>query len=154
MEAKKTQQIKQQLLETAELFRSSASAAKGGANSAESDSFMNALVTKIIDNLQVKIKNIHVRFEDSTSHPQNPFAIGLTLSNLSAVSTNSDWVEAFIEDSKAPTHKLLKLDSLALYWTPNSESLMNLPSTEFVTKFQALVRSMLSMLIILFIVLF
>lgn len=100
---------------------------------------MNALVAKIIDNLQVVIKNIHVRFEDNKSHPQKPFAVGLTLSNLSAVSTDANWVEAFIEDSKAPTHKLLKLDSLALYWTPSSESFMNLPSEEFLKKFSSLV---------------
>lgn len=137
MEEKRAQQVKQELLETAELFRSS-SAVKG--NSAENDTFVSALVTKIIDNLQVVIKNIHVRFEDSKSHPKNPFALGLTLSNLSAVSTDSNWVEAFIEDSKAPTHKLLKLDSLALYWTPNSESLLNLPSTEFITRFKSLVK--------------
>lgn len=136
MEEKKIQQVKQELLETAELFKSSAK----GPSAAENDSFMNALVTKIIDNLQVVIKNIHVRFEDNKSHPQKPFAVGLTLSNLSAVSTDENWVEAFIEDSKAPTHKLLKLDSLALYWTPSSESFMNLPSDQFIKKFQSLVR--------------
>lgn len=139
MEEKKVQQIKQELLETAELFRSSSAASKG-ANPADNDSFMNALLTKIIDNLQVKIKNIHVRFEDNKSHPQNPFAVGLTLSNISAVSTDSNWVEAFIEDPKAPTHKLLKLDSLALYWIPNSESLMNLSPEQFITKFKSLVK--------------
>ena len=137
MEEKKVQQIKQELLETAELFRSSASPSKG--NDAESDTFMNALVAKIIDNLQVVIKNIHIRFEDNKSHPQKPFAVGLTLSNLSAVSTDENWIEAFIEDPKAPTHKLLKLDSLALYWTPSSESFMNLPSDQFIKKFQSLV---------------
>lgn len=137
MEEKRAQQIKQELLETAELFRNSASASKG--NAEENDSFINALVTKIIDNLQVVIKNIHVRFEDNKSHPQKPFAVGLTLSNLSAVSTDENWVEAFIEDSKAPTHKLLKLDSLALYWTPSSESFNNLSSENFIAKFQSLV---------------
>lgn len=106
----------------------------------ESDTFVSALVAKIVDNLQVVIKNIHVRFEDNKSHPQNPFALGLTLSNLSAVSTDANWVEAFIEDPKAPTHKLLKLDSLAVYWTPNSESLMNLPQSEFISRFKSLVR--------------
>lgn len=136
MEEKRVQQVKQELLETAELFRSS-SAAKG--NSAENDTFVSALITKIIDNLQVVIKNIHVRFEDNKSHAKKPFALGLTLSNLSAVSTDPNWNEAFIEDSKAPTHKLLKLDSLAVYWTPSSESLMNLPSTEFITRFKSLV---------------
>ena len=128
-------------METAELFRNSASVSKE--NGAENDSFMTALVTKIIDNLQVVIKNIHVRFEDNKSNPQKPFAVGLTLSNLSAVSTDENWVEAFIEDSKAPTHKLLKLDSLALYWTPSSESFKNLPSDLFIKKFQSLVRDSL-----------
>lgn len=137
MEEKRIQQVKQEMLETAELFRSS-SASKDN-NSAENDSFVSALVTKIIDNLQIVIKNIHVRFEDNKSHHKNQFALGLTLSNLSAVSTDPNWVEAFIEDSKAPTHKLLKLDSLAVYWTPNSESLLNLPSTDFITKFKSLV---------------
>ena len=50
---------------------------------------MSALVTKIIDNLQIVIKNIHIRFEDNSSHPQSSFALGLTLSNLSAVSTDA-----------------------------------------------------------------
>lgn len=137
MEEKRVQQTKQELLETAELFRSSSISSK---KSVESDSFMNALVTKIVDNLQVKIKNIHVRFEDDKSHANNPFSLGLTLSNLSAVSTDSNWIEAFIEDSKAPTHKLLKLDSLAIYWTPSSESFKGISQTEFITKFKSLVR--------------
>lgn len=100
---------------------------------------MSALVTKIIDNLQIVIKNIHIRFEDNSSHPQSSFALGLTLSNLSAVSTDANWKEAFQNDPKAPTHKLLKLDSLAVYWTPKSESLMNLPTLEFITRFKDLV---------------
>lgn len=137
LEEKKIQQVKQELLETAELFRSS-NAGKSGEND---DTFVSALVTKIIDNLQVVIKNIHVRYEDSKSHPGNPFSVGLTLSNLSAVSTDSTWNEAFLEDPKAPTHKLLKMDSLAMYWTPSSESLLNLPSSEFITRFQSLIHS-------------
>lgn len=100
---------------------------------------MSALVAKIVDNLQVVIKNIHVRFEDNKSNQNNPFSLGLTLSNLSAVSTDSNWIEAFLQDSKAPTHKLMKLDSLAVYWTPNSESLMNLSQPEFISKFHDLV---------------
>lgn len=139
------------MLETAELFKSKAGSS---ASTAESDSFVSALVTKIIDNLQVVIKNIHVRFEDNKSHSQKPFAVGLTLSNLSAVSTDENWVEAFIEDSKAPTHKLLKLDSLALYWTPSSESFMNLPSDQFIQKFESLVKPLFIICLYLYYVCF
>lgn len=121
------------MLETAELFRSSKT------SEAADDTFVSSLVTKIVDNLQVVIKNIHIRFEDHASNPDFPFSLGLTLSNLSAVSTDSDWNEAFISDPSTPTHKLAKLDSLAMYWTPKSNSLRGLSSDEFISSFKNLV---------------
>jgi len=33
-------------------------------------SFAERLITKIIDNLQFSVKNIHVRFEDSITNPK------------------------------------------------------------------------------------
>lgn len=32
--------------------------------------FVNQLITKVVDNLQVSINNIHVRFEDKLSNPE------------------------------------------------------------------------------------
>ena len=121
------------MLETAELFRSSKTA------EATDETFVNSLVSKIVDNLQIVIKNIHVRFEDQNSHSSAPFSLGLTLSNLSAVSTDGNWNEAFIDDPTKPTHKLAKLDSLAMYWTPKSSSLRGLPADQFIASFKNLV---------------
>ena len=47
--------------------------------------FMQSLTTKIIDNLQVTIKNIHLRYEDMDGiFTTGPSSVGLTLNELSA----------------------------------------------------------------------
>ncbi|XP_067943073.1 intermembrane lipid transfer protein VPS13A-like [Watersipora subatra] len=57
------------------------------ANAKESDkkgdSFGEKLATQIVKNLQVKIRNIHIRYEDFYSTPSSPFSVGITLDSLS-----------------------------------------------------------------------
>lgn len=81
---------------------------------AQQQNFTSSLVTKIIENLQVTIRNIHLRFEDMDVG----VAMGATLGELSALSTNPDWEPAFIANVEAKTHKLATLDSLAFYIDP------------------------------------
>lgn len=88
----------------------------------KNQSFTESLVTKIIDNLQITIKNIHIRYEDHTSVPNHPFSLGISLEELSAVSTNADWDPIFIQDMSNITHKLTTLSSLSVYWNTDSES--------------------------------
>lgn len=47
------------------------------------DSFAEKLATQIVRNLQVKVRNIHIRYEDFYTTPETPFAVGITLDNLS-----------------------------------------------------------------------
>uniref|UniRef100_A0A8C5DBC6 Vacuolar protein sorting 13 homolog A n=1 Tax=Gouania willdenowi TaxID=441366 RepID=A0A8C5DBC6_GOUWI len=47
------------------------------------DTFMEKLVTQVIKNLQVKISNIHVRYEDDVTNPNCPLSFGVSLKNLS-----------------------------------------------------------------------
>lgn len=81
---------------------------------AQQQNFTSSLVTKIIENLQVTIRNIHLRFEDMDVG----VAMGATLGELSALSTNADWEPAFIANVETKTHKLATLDSLAFYIDP------------------------------------
>lgn len=46
------------------------------------DAFVEKLVTLIIKNLQVKINDIHIRYEDEFSNIDRPFAAGITLHGL------------------------------------------------------------------------
>ena len=42
----------------------------------------SAFMQKIIDNVEVHLTNVHVRFEDRVSCPAAPFAVGVTLDYL------------------------------------------------------------------------
>ena len=54
------------------------------AKSKDAPSFVNKLIASIINNLQLTIDTVHVRFEDELSSPERlgGFAIGITLHNL------------------------------------------------------------------------
>uniref|UniRef100_A0A3Q2YAD3 Chorein N-terminal domain-containing protein n=1 Tax=Hippocampus comes TaxID=109280 RepID=A0A3Q2YAD3_HIPCM len=64
------------------------------------DTFVEKLVTQIIKNVQVKISNIHIRYEDDVTNPRCPLSFGVSLSNLSL--------------------QLVQLDKLFAYWNVNS----------------------------------
>lgn len=88
--------------------------------SKKSQSFTDSLVSTIVNNLQVSVKNIHVRYEDSISTPGHPFALGVTLKEFSAVSTDGQWNPTYIQNSTGVAHKLASLEALAVYWNTDS----------------------------------
>lgn len=98
----------------------------------KNQSFTESLVTKIIDNLQITINNIHIRYEDNQSVPDQEFSIGISLKELSAVSTNENWESSFIQDTHSTTHKLATLNSLSVYWNTDSQSVRGLDRAELV----------------------
>lgn len=90
---------------------------------AKNESFIQSLITKIIDNLQITIKNIHIRYEDiNCIFSENPCTIGMSLSELSAVSTDEYWEPSFISITQNITHKLLKLNAFCIYWNTDSNT--------------------------------
>lgn len=122
-EDRRKQRLKMEKLDSAELLKGRNQEGLSQEEQKKSQSFTSSLVTKIIDNLQVTVKNIHVRYEDSISAPGHPFALGLTLEEFSAVSTNGEWKPTFIQESTTVTHKLATLGALAVYWNTDSELL-------------------------------
>ena len=54
-----------------------------------------SLVDVMIENLQLKIHNVHFRVEDATSF-STPFAFGIHLSNLCMTTTNELWNPTFV----------------------------------------------------------
>ncbi|KAJ2768452.1 Vacuolar protein sorting-associated protein 13, partial [Coemansia nantahalensis] len=97
-------------------------------------SFTDQLITKIVDNLQIVIKRIHVRYEDHISNPGHMMAVGATLGELSAVSTDAEWRETFLHDSASVIHKMLKLARFAVYWDPDCESMQGLGHDELIAR--------------------
>lgn len=93
-------------------------------NKDHNESFMQSLITKVVDNVQVTIKNIHIRYEDMDANlSKDPCSVGITLNELSAVSSDSNWKPSFISITQDTTHKLLTLDSFCLYWNTNTGSI-------------------------------
>ncbi|RDX55846.1 vacuolar protein sorting-associated protein 13 [Lentinus brumalis] len=105
----------------------------------QSQGLIASLVTKIVNNLQVTVRNIHIRYEDKLSVPGHPFAAGATLAGFTAVSVNEQWQPAFIDSKAGSVHKLARLESLAVYFDTDCESLAGLSYREFVDKFTALI---------------
>lgn len=110
-------------LESAELLRERNTEGMSQEEQRRNQSFTQSLVTAIVDNLQISIKNVHFRYEDSIASPGHPFAVGITLKELSAVSTDSKWNSTFIQSTSGTTHKLAVLGALAIYWNTDAELL-------------------------------
>lgn len=73
--------------------------AKNGAVSDDaqaSQGYLSNLTLKIFDNIQVRISNIHIRFEEAQIL-QTPFSQGITLERLDIQTTNEDWQVVFID---------------------------------------------------------
>ncbi|CDW82625.1 ph domain containing protein [Stylonychia lemnae] len=90
------------------------------------DGYVDRLVTKIVDNLQLRIQNIHIRYEDSVSMPGRFHSQGFTLKELSINTTNGNWDSTFYdrmmkENKDKPIYKRLKIDGLAIYLQVDDE---------------------------------
>ncbi|TDZ22189.1 Vacuolar protein sorting-associated protein 13 [Colletotrichum orbiculare MAFF 240422] len=151
-EERRQQRIKMEKLDSAELLKERSQEGMSQEEQKKSQSFTQSLVTKIVDNLQVTVKNIHIRYEDSISAPGHPFALGVTLEEFSAISTDGEWKPTFIQDSTKSTHKLATLGALAVYWNTDTELLgpgrevdtggkPPMPHDDMVDKFKSLIGS-------------
>ncbi|KAF5390329.1 hypothetical protein D9757_002946 [Collybiopsis confluens] len=130
---------KMERLENAELLHMRGQPEQAADDSPQQQGLWASLTAKIINNLQITVQNIHIRYEDKMSVPGHPFAAGVTLAGFTAVSVNEDWQAAFIESTAGAIHKLAKLKSLALYFDTDSPSMAGLPLKEAVEKFNKMI---------------
>ncbi|KAL4243512.1 VPS13 family protein [Abortiporus biennis] len=138
-EEARTQAAKQERLENAELLHVQGQLEQPEGDQQQPQGLIGSLIAKIVNNLQVTVKNIHIRYEDKLSVPGHPFAAGITLSGFTAISVNDQWLPAFIDSTAGVIHKLAKLESLAVYFDTDAQSLAGLSHSEFVSKFEELI---------------
>ena len=122
-EEKRAHAVKMEKLDSAELLKERNTEGMTAEEQQKQQSFTAALTTTIIDNVQIQVKNVHIRYEDALSDPGHPFAAGITLQELSAVSTDENWRPTFIQSTSSTTHKLATLGSLAVYWDTDTKLL-------------------------------
>ena len=80
----------------------------------KSKGMVEKMMGKVIDNLQISIKNIHIRIE----FPD--FSAGFTLESLETFTTNDMWVKDFTDrykkgKAREAIHKLLNINRISFY---------------------------------------
>jgi hypothetical protein len=111
-----------------------------------------SLLDVLIENLQIKLHNVHIRYEDTQSIPQHPFALGITLDHFTMIATDVNWAPRFVtfsvadspaeicfsalvrviytfifryvQDHQSVAHKLLELNGLSVYWEHDASLLL------------------------------
>lgn len=68
--------------------------------------FVEKLTAQIIKNVQIKISDIHIRYEDNVTNPGHPFAMGITLSRLVMESTDDQWNPCIVKDGSTKIYKV------------------------------------------------
>jgi vacuolar protein sorting-associated protein 13A/C len=72
----------------------------------QEDTFTEKLITQIIKNVQIRIKCIHIRYEDAVTKPNSPFGCGIILKSLHVETTDTDWVPKIITESVDTVNKV------------------------------------------------
>ncbi|KAF7652944.1 hypothetical protein LDENG_00089730 [Lucifuga dentata] len=118
-EEKQTQEARQRELQRIEETKQKAAEQENPVLEKQ-DTFVEKLVTQVIKNLQVKISNIHVRYEDDVTNPRCPLSFGVSLKNLSLQTADKNWIPSLLDENSKLFFKLVQLDSLFAYWNVNS----------------------------------
>ncbi|XP_018614769.2 intermembrane lipid transfer protein VPS13A isoform X3 [Scleropages formosus] len=119
-EEKQLQEARQRELQRIEETKQKA-AEQENPTQEKQDTFVEKLVTQVIKNLQVKISNIHVRYEDAVTNPNSPLSFGVSLQNLSLQTADQNWTPCLLDEKSKLFFKLVRLDNLFAYWNVNSE---------------------------------
>ena len=87
-------------------------------------SYTQKLIRTVVDNFQIFVKKIHIRYEDDISNPGRKFAIGATIENFQAESCDENWQSKFLKsESRKFVYKIASLRNFAVYWSPDCEFL-------------------------------
>ena len=86
----------------------------------EDNSLVNTMVSKIIQNFELLVEDVHIRYEDHSSDPKHPFSAGVTLHSL-AVSPNQEGESSAEEKHNGLFSKNLLIDKVGVYWDSDSK---------------------------------
>lgn len=81
------------------------------------DDFVSKLTAQIVKNLQIRIDNVHIRFEDNFTDPLAPYVAGITLNQMVFETQKSDKHAKYSSArSDDIIYKLVLLQDLSVYW--------------------------------------
>ncbi|XP_051961416.1 intermembrane lipid transfer protein VPS13D-like [Xyrauchen texanus] len=83
-----------------------------------------SVVTRIVENIELKIQGVHLRFEDDFSNPEKPYAFGFCIKNVSAQNCSKEPAQKLIRQ------KELEINEFSVYWDTECTMLGDLPSAK------------------------
>ncbi|XP_073089324.1 intermembrane lipid transfer protein VPS13D isoform X7 [Manis javanica] len=83
-----------------------------------------SVVTRIVENIELKIQDVHLRFEDGITNPSRPFAFGICIKNVSVQNAVREPVQ------KLMRKKQLDVAEFSIYWDVDCTLLGDLPQVE------------------------
>lgn len=105
--------------------------------------YMQQWTSKIIDNLEITLKNVHLRYEDSQTIPRSPFSAGITLNSFTLSTCDEKWHEKFVarDVNKASLSiwKMAKVYNFGIYWQTKSIVLAKETFSDWSIKMKALI---------------
>uniref|UniRef100_M4BNJ8 Chorein N-terminal domain-containing protein n=1 Tax=Hyaloperonospora arabidopsidis (strain Emoy2) TaxID=559515 RepID=M4BNJ8_HYAAE len=113
--------LKKKLLE--ELYAQEKHEEDAGTRTSSEDGFAARLFNKIIDNVELHVRRIHIRLEDYSTG-DHPFSVGMTIESVHVQSTNSNWQPSYVDTSKSHEpriYKIMELNHLSVYCDPEGE---------------------------------
>ncbi|EGG23782.1 hypothetical protein DFA_05918 [Cavenderia fasciculata] len=121
-----------------DLAASANSSSSSSSSSSVMSSFGGKMLATVVDNLQLYINSVHIRFEGTSS---NPFAVGITMKKLIAESTDSNWKPTFLQnkDNNSIVHKVINLSDLSVYWDSDKQHLKYTSLSDLVTQLEYMI---------------
>ncbi|KYO48961.1 vacuolar protein sorting-associated protein 13D isoform A [Alligator mississippiensis] len=83
-----------------------------------------SVVARIVENIELKIQDVHLRFEDGVTNPSQPFAFGICIKNVSMQNAINEPVE------KLMRKKQLDVADFSIYWDTDCTLLGDLPPVD------------------------
>jgi hypothetical protein len=87
-------------------------------------SYGTSLIGTVVENLQIQINNVHIRYEDDISYPGRPFAAGFYLESLAAHTCDESWNPRFVHRDPTAQNmafKSVELQNMAAYFNLDTE---------------------------------
>ena len=95
-----------------------------------------SFIGTIVENLQVQIRDVHVRYEDDVSFPDRSFACGFSVESLTANTCDENWTPKFVyrEQGQNMAYKMVEMTNMAAYLNTDAEMYGDLSPTELKAK--------------------
>ena len=106
---------------------------------AKDKSWIESWTSKVVDNLEISLENVHARYEDSQTNPGRTYSAGVILSHFVLATCDQNWETTFVARVHEAIHKMCRVENFGVYWNMDSESLASLPFDEWEKAMQGII---------------